>query len=157
MSGLLTPGERDRARTLTTVLTGVVAAGSVAAVGAVSAVAAEQTRQDREAREARAHERTAAVLDAAAQARYGALVADAASHPQVVLQPRPTRTVVDPGVVVRASAPGSARPGPASASSGSGRSSASGRAPTSGSSGSSAARPAPAPVVVAPVVPSTGS
>ena len=156
MSGLLTPAERDRARTLTTVLTGVVAAGSVAAVGAVSAVAAEQTRRDREAREAMVHERTAAVLEAATQARAGALLADAASHPQVLLVPRPTRTVIDPGVVVRASARGSARPGPASAASGPRRSSGSTRS-SSGTSGSSAARPAPAPVVVAPVVPSTGS
>jgi hypothetical protein len=89
MPGLLTPAERDRARGLTTVLTGVLAAGSVAAVGALSAVAAEQTRQARETREAQARERTAAVLDAATQARHGALLANAAGHPQVVLVPRP--------------------------------------------------------------------
>jgi len=143
MSGLLTPAERDRARTLSTLLTGVVAAGSVAAVGAVSAVAAEQTRRDREAREARAHERTAAVLEAATHARYGALLADAATHPQVVLVPRPTRTVVDPGVVVRASAPGSAAPGPASASAGAGRSSGSFGSTGSARSSSAAGRPPP--------------
>jgi hypothetical protein len=155
MPELLTPAERDRVRGLTTVLTGVLAAGSVAAVGAVSAVAAEQTRQARETREAQARERTAAVLDAATQARHGALLANAAGHPQVLLVPRPTRTVVDPGVVVRASAPGSARPGSAPASSGAGRSSGAPR--STAPAGSSAARAAPAPVVVAPVVPSTGS
>ena len=141
MSRLLTPEERDRARALANALAATIATGSVAAVGAVSALAAEQTRQQAELRAIQAMERDAAVAGAASATESAIALARAVTHPFVVPQPRPTRTVIDPGAIARASRPGVARPGPAPTASG-----------RSTRTGSASAQRAPA-----PLVPSTGS
>lgn len=163
MARLLTPTQRDRSRGIASALAGSVAAGAVAGVGLVTAVVANEStaaqalrataRAEAEAQERRTAE---AARAAALDASYGAQVAWAAAHPVEVERPRPLRTVVDPGAIVRASAPGVARIG------GSGSRASSNGSSGGSSSGSSTrlrapAAPPPAPVAVVPPVPSTAS
>lgn len=107
MRALMTTGQRDRSRAVLVVLSGALAASTVAATGGATALAARETART-EAEKARAR---AAAEAEAARRHHEELVAWAATHPVVVTTPRPQRTVVDPPVIVRASGPGSARVG----------------------------------------------
>lgn len=107
MKPLLTAGQRDRSRTVLVVLSGTVAAAAVAATGGATALAARETARA-DAEKARAQ---AAAEAEAARLHHEELIAWAEANPVVVTTPRPQRTVVGPKVVVRASAPGSARVG----------------------------------------------
>ena len=153
---LLSPTQRNRSRVVLTVLSGTLAATAVAGTGVATAAAARETARDVDAgARVRIGDAQRAPIDAAkaqakalaeaqaAQAHHEALLAWAAENPVVVTVPRPVRTVVGPDVIVRASAPGSARVNGSSAPRSSKRSS------TSSAKAKRPAPPPPPPVVSA--------
>lgn len=152
MKPLLSTGQRDRSRTVLAVLGGALAATAVTATGGATALAARETART-EAEKARAQ--AAAEADAA-RAHHEDLLAWAQAHPVVVTTPRPERTVVGPKVVVRASAPGTARVGGTVSGSAGPAAPATGGAPAPAAPPAVSA-PAPPPPPPPPPVTSTGS
>src|SRR6478735_4089582 len=140
---LLSTGQRDRSRVMLTVLSGTLAAATVAGTGVATAAAAQET-----ARTNAVKAREKAAADAAtATAHHEALAKWAKENPVVVTKARPTKTVIGPATLVKASSPGSSKVGGGSSSSSSSASST----PTK----KSTSRPAPPPPPRPPA--STGS
>ena len=131
---LLSTGQRDRSRTLLTVLSTVLAAATVAGTGVATAAAAQET--------ARSNAEKAQKQAAAAEAHRKALLKWAEDNPVVVTKARPKKTVIGPPTLVKASGTCSARVGGGSSSS------------SSSSSTTTRSRPAPPPP---PAPKSTGS
>jgi hypothetical protein len=149
---LLTTGQRDRSRAVLVVLSGTLAASAVAATGGATALAARETTRA-EAEKARVQ---AAAEAEAARLHHEELLAWAKAHPVVVTTPKPQRTVVGPKVVVRASAPGTARVGGTVWGSTGPAAPATGGAPAPAAPPAVSA-PAPPPPPPPPPVTSTGS
>ena len=97
---LLSTGQRDRSRVALTVMTGALAAVTVAGTGVATAAAAQETARDN----ALKAQRRAAAEAAAAKAHHDALVKWAKENPKVVTKKRPTKTVIGPSTLVKASA-----------------------------------------------------
>src|SRR6478752_1351837 len=104
---LLTTGQRDRSRTLLTVLSATLAAATVAGTGVATAAAAQETARSN-AEKARGR---AAADAAAARKHHKALLKWAEENPVVVTKARPEKTVIGPSTLVKASGSGSARVG----------------------------------------------
>ena len=154
MKPLLTTGQRDRSRAVLVVLSGTLAASAVAATGGATALAARETTRA-EAEKARVQ---AAAEAEAARLHHEELLAWAKAHPVVVTTPTPQRTVVGPKVVVRASAPGTARVGGTVSGSTGPAAPATGGAPAPAPAAPPAvSAPAPPPPPPPPPVTSTGS
>lgn len=110
---LLSTGQRDRSRVALTVMTGALAAVTVAGTGVATAAAAQETARDNAIKA----QRKAAAEAAAAKAHHDALVKWAKENPTVVTKKRPTKTVIGPSTLVKASSSGSAKVGGGSGSS----------------------------------------
>src|SRR6478752_5353349 len=104
---LLSTGQRDRSRTLLTVLSATLAAATVAGTGVATAAAAQETARSN-AEKARGR---AAADAAAARKHHKALLKWAEENPVVVTKARPEKTVIGPSTLVKASGSGSARVG----------------------------------------------
>ena len=100
MRALLSTGQRDRSRVVLTVLSGTLAAATVAGTGVATAAAAQETARTNAVK---AHEK-ALKNAAAAKARHKALLKWAKDHPAVVTKDRPKKTVVGPSTLVKATA-----------------------------------------------------
>ena len=95
-----------------TVLSGTLAAATVAGTGVATAAAAQETAR---ANAVKAREKAAADA-AAATAHHEALAKWAKDNPVVVTKARPTKTVIGPATLVKASSSGSSRVGGGSSS-----------------------------------------
>ena len=98
---LLSTGQRDRWRVVLTVLSGTLAAATVAGTGVATAAAAQETARTNAVK---AREKAAAEA-AAAKAHHKALLKWAKENPVVVTKARPTKTVIGPPTLVKATAP----------------------------------------------------
>ena len=107
MRALLSTGQRDRSRTLLTVLSAALAAATVAGTGVATAAAAQETARSN----AEKAQKQAAAEAAAAKAHHKALLKWAKENPVVVTKARPEKTVIGPPTLVKASGSGSARVG----------------------------------------------
>lgn len=112
MRALLSTGQRDRSRVVLTVLSGTLAAAAVAGTGIATAAAAQETARTNAAK-ARAQ---AAEDAAAAKTQHEALKKWARENPVVVTKDRPTKTVIGPSTLVKASSSGSSKVGGGSSS-----------------------------------------
>src|SRR6478735_6356311 len=131
---LLSTGQRDRSRVMLTVLSGTLAAATVAGTGVATAAAAQETARTNAVK---ARQKAAAEA-AAARAHHAALVKWAKDNPVVVTKTRPTKTVIGKPTLVKASSSGSSWVGGGSTSSSSSSSSSS-------STRTTTSRPAPPP------------
>ena len=105
MRALLSTGQRDRSRVVLTVLSGTLAAATVAGTGVATAAAAQETARSN-ADKARAE---GCGRGAAAKAHHNALVEVGQGEPGRRDQARPKKTVIGKPTLVKASSSGSSR------------------------------------------------
>jgi uncharacterized membrane protein YqiK len=111
---LLSTGQRDRSRLVLTVLSGTLAAATVAGTGIATAAAAQESARSNAVKARHKAEAEAA----AARAHHEALLKWAKENPVVVTKARPKKTVIGKPTLVKASSSGSSRVGGGSSSSG---------------------------------------
>ena len=112
MRALLSTGQRDRSRLVLTVLSGTLAAATVAGTGIATAAAAQESARSNAVKARHKAEAEAA----AAKAHHEALLKWAKENPVVVTKARPKKTVIGKPTLVKASSSGSSRVGGGSSS-----------------------------------------